>query len=268
MCNATGWEAQNKFTQHVGRHMEEIALLTLPLEENSEDESDAQKSDARHSVKSSFDGSITSADDGLGVGSRKDISDLLRQSPDPNHSATKGPFYPCPICNRYCRRKNDLAKHMERHSKPYGCTFDGCRKAFGSKNDWKRHERTQHEQQECWRCHLCFAVFYIDRSHYVMHMISAHSVEHPEDIANRVRIARNHQGRFWCGFCKEIIVHTKTDQEALDLRFDHIASHFQKENRNSGQWEEVATGKTKQELKKMRAQDKESSLTTEFHEHF
>jgi hypothetical protein len=80
-------------------------------------------------------------------------------------------------------------------------------------------------------------------------MISAHSVEHPEDIADRGRIARNHQGRFWCGFCKEIIVHTKTDQEALDLRFDHIASHFQEEHRNIGQWEELAgNGKTKQEL--------------------
>ena len=40
MCNATGWTTQRKFIKHVGGHMEDIALSTLPLEEDSETEDD------------------------------------------------------------------------------------------------------------------------------------------------------------------------------------------------------------------------------------
>ena len=43
---------------------------------------------------------------------------------------------------------------MKRHSKPFGCTHDNCSKVFGAKNDWKRHENSQHHQLECWKCDI------------------------------------------------------------------------------------------------------------------
>jgi len=46
------------------------------------------------------------------------------------------------------------SKHLKRHSKPFGCTHDGCNKIFGPKSDWKRHENSQHHQLECWKCDI------------------------------------------------------------------------------------------------------------------
>ncbi len=78
----------------------------------------------------------------------------------------------CEMCNKTFARKCELRyadddavpwsyskfanyprrKHMKRHDKPYGCTYAKCKKRFGSKNDWKRHESSQHAQSEVWRC--------------------------------------------------------------------------------------------------------------------
>ena len=41
---------------------------------------------------------------------------------------------------------------LHAHSMPFGCTHDGCNEVFGAKNDWKRHENSQHHQLECWKC--------------------------------------------------------------------------------------------------------------------
>ena len=168
-------------------------------------------------------------------------------------------YFACPICQKIKKRQSDLNKHMQRHSKPYGCVFDKCQKTFGSKNDWKRHEQTQHEQQECWRCQLCFEVFFYDQSHYTEHMRLAHSTKRPEESAQTFRVARNYQGRFWCGFCRKIMTHTKTDVEAITLRFDHIAEHFTKEGKASKDWVELTgKGRTKKEI-----QDEQSKTTAE-----
>lgn len=42
-----------------------------------------------------------------------------------------------------CNNTDDR-KHVARHERPFGCTYETCTKKFGSKNDWKRHEHTQH----------------------------------------------------------------------------------------------------------------------------
>ncbi|EXJ57150.1 hypothetical protein A1O7_07495 [Cladophialophora yegresii CBS 114405] len=169
--------------------------------------------------------------------------------------ALKETYFVCSICKKPKKRQSDLNKHMHRHSKPYGCVFDGCDKTFGSKNDWKRHEQSQHEQQECWRCHLCFEIFFHDQSYYIQHMTNVHSTQRPEESARQYRIARNHQGRFWCGFCCQIITHQKTDVEAINLRFQHIAEHFTKGNKSSKDWVELGSkGKTKQQNREQQSQ--------------
>ncbi|KAJ9615656.1 hypothetical protein H2200_001732 [Cladophialophora chaetospira] len=173
--------------------------------------------------------------------------------------ATKEIYFVCPTCKKPKKRQSDLNKHMQRHSKPYGCVFDKCHKTFGSKNDWKRHEQTQHEQQECWRCHVCAEVFFDDQSHYVEHMHLVHRTPNPEESARHNRVARNYQGRFWCGFCCEIITHPKADVEAINIRFDHVANHFMQDKRESKDWVELTgKGKTKKEM-----QEEQSQTTTE-----
>ncbi|RWA07760.1 hypothetical protein EKO27_g7355, partial [Xylaria grammica] len=57
----------------------------------------------------------------------------------------------CSTCGKIFPRKCELKKHEKRHEKPYGCTMPGCERRFGSKNDWKRHENTQHPMSETWR---------------------------------------------------------------------------------------------------------------------
>ena len=133
-------------------------------------------------------------------------------------------------------------KHKKRHTRPYGCTFPSCSKVFGSKNDWKRHENTQHYQIEAWRCHevssnlikQCAKVFY-RRELFQAHLKECHDIKNEDRIreqSKRQRIGRNGQSGFWCGFCKKIVKLEKKDLEAWDERFNHIDNfHFKKGER-------------------------------------
>ena len=132
-------------------------------------------------------------------------------------------------------------KHKKRHTRPYGCTYTTCLRRFGSKNDWKRHENTQHYQIEAWRCqepssaskiNQCAKVFY-RREQYQAHLKDHHHVKDEGEIRKRSqknRIGRNGQSGFWCGFCRKIVTLTTKGLEAWDERFDHIdRQHFNKE---------------------------------------
>ncbi|KIX01772.1 uncharacterized protein Z518_09499 [Rhinocladiella mackenziei CBS 650.93] len=167
---------------------------------------------------------------------------------------TKKTYFPCPVkgCNKVKMRPSELKKHMHRHERPFGCTFDRCNKTFGSKNDWKRHEQGQHEQPECWRCSTCHEVLYHSEDNYIDHMRRTHPECRSEDgryNARRHRIARNYQGQFWCGFCNSIIVHHQHGVDAINIRFNHIADHFIKDKKSHQSWFELGgKGKTKQVL--------------------
>lgn len=121
-------------------------------------------------------------------------------------------------------------KHSMRHTKPYGCTFPGCYKDFGSKGDWKRHEITQHFQQESYRCSLprgrhaeCARIF-DEASAFVMHLQKTHQVQTDHnDLVIQHMISQNGQGQFWCGFCRRIVVlKGSLGMDAWKERFDHI----------------------------------------------
>ncbi|CAG8949971.1 hypothetical protein HYFRA_00004303 [Hymenoscyphus fraxineus] len=149
-------------------------------------------------------------------------------------------------------------KHMKRHERPYGCTFLSCGKTFGSKNDWKRHENSQHFQIETWRCDgslpeggPCSKVCY-RRQSFLDHLKKDHPLppssplstssastsalstsssimEEDEPYREKLescRIGRNSQDRFWCGFCVQLIDLKKKGLDAWTERFDHIDDHF------------------------------------------
>jgi hypothetical protein len=128
---------------------------------------------------------------------------------------------------------------MKKHEKPYGCTFLTCNKVFGSKNDWKRHENSQHFHLEIWRCTRtevdntpCTKVCY-RHSTFQEHLTKDHHVCDENEIktsADTCRIGRNCQLRFWCGFCGKVIDLRKQGLDAWTERFDHIDDHFMGRN--------------------------------------
>ncbi|KAI0445330.1 hypothetical protein F4803DRAFT_548277 [Xylaria telfairii] len=139
-------------------------------------------------------------------------------------------YHPCPTCNKTFPRRCELKKHEKRHEKPYGCTMPDCDKKFGSKNDWKRHENTQHFMLEMWRCDEgnCEKVCYrreVFRSHLEKdHQLTDQNIL--EARLERCRVGRNCEARFWCGFCQEIVEIKQKGVQAWAERFDHIDEHF------------------------------------------
>ncbi|KAF7933756.1 uncharacterized protein EAE98_003465 [Botrytis deweyae] len=141
----------------------------------------------------------------------------------------------CEVCKKFKGRPCELKKHMKRHERPYGCTFLACNKTFGSKNDWKRHENSQHFHLETWRCDnekpeggACAKVSY-RRQTFQEHLKKEHAIIDQDAVKIKVdacRIGRNCQARFWCGFCKTLVDLKKKGLEAWTERFDHIDNHF------------------------------------------
>lgn len=141
----------------------------------------------------------------------------------------------CLICKKFKGRPCELKKHMKRHERPYGCTFLNCNKSFGSKNDWKRHENSQHFHLETWRCDeerpeggACAKVCYRQQT-FRDHLKKDHQVSEEDDVKSKLdacRIGRNCQARFWCGFCSKLVDLKKKGLEAWTERFDHIDDHF------------------------------------------
>lgn len=141
----------------------------------------------------------------------------------------------CQVCEKFKGRPCELKKHMKRHERPYGCTFLTCNKTFGSKNDWKRHENSQHFQLESWRCDkekpeggVCAKVSY-RRQTFQDHLKKDHGMVDQDAVRIKVeacRIGRNCQSRFWCGFCEKLINLKRKGLDAWTERFDHIDDHF------------------------------------------
>ena len=143
-------------------------------------------------------------------------------------------------CPKECASRAALIKHRRRHDRRFGCTFSGCFHKSGSKDDWKRHERNQHYQLECWKCDFCQKetgfcgsksepepLFY-KASIFEKHLTKVHSVS-AAVVQSRLRtqrIGRNFQTTYWCGFCVKIVTINSRGLSGDNERFDHIGRHF------------------------------------------
>jgi len=150
----------------------------------------------------------------------------------------EGESFPCTYegCNKRLKRQCELNKHMKRHTKPYGCTFSRCYKRFGSKNDWKRHENSQHFQIELWKCQepvpgrpagICGLPFYTENK--MTEHLASHNIYQSNATARASvnYVGRNNQTRFWCGFCGKVLsLKTVSGLAAWEERFTHIDGHF------------------------------------------
>ncbi|KAK5634661.1 hypothetical protein RRF57_010374 [Xylaria bambusicola] len=143
--------------------------------------------------------------------------------------------FPCSTCNKSFPRRCELKKHEKRHQKPYGCTMPNCDKRFGSKNDWKRHENTQHLMLEMWKCDEERCEKHCPRREmFRAHLEKDHQITDPIVLDARLekcRVGRNYDTTFWCGFCRKIIeIKQHSNQPLLAVRFDHIDEHFSGRN--------------------------------------
>ena len=172
----------------------------------------------------------------------------------------------CPHCKKSGARPSEMKKHVKRHTKPYGCIIDGCFKRFGSKNDWKRHEGIHPHQKECYRCDglhrcqgtYCFKVFYRGEDSYREHLDECGVTDIDATVQAR-KVPGNHQRRFWCGFCNDIIESGLTGHDAANFRLGHIDEHFQKEDGEicNGAWIELgAENKTKEQISQAQHEQK------------
>ncbi|KAI7196774.1 hypothetical protein KC363_g627 [Hortaea werneckii] len=161
-----------------------------------------------------------------------------------------------PGCGKRKKRECDLRKHRKRHSRPYGCTFADCWKRFGSRNDWKRHENSQHFLIDQWRCemttadnHKCGTLFQSDdamRKHLLAQHKKALQLEasrkgNPLQRLVTLKTEHMHIGReahhyYWCGFCDQLIAPVKEAPNAWEDRFRHVGDHYDKENKHVDDW--------------------------------
>jgi hypothetical protein len=116
---------------------------------------------------------------------------------------------------------------------------------FGSKNDWKRHESSQHLQLETWNCEEagCNKVCH-RREAFKNHLLRDHGLDSPravEEKLERCRMGRHCDQRFWCGFCVKVVEIHEPGVNMWTKRCDHIDNHLMgKEGlvkKRSSEWE-------------------------------
>ncbi|RDW92260.1 hypothetical protein BP5796_01654 [Coleophoma crateriformis] len=219
------------------------------------DQNQAHKNLSKLSTSKTFDGVATSksqesCQESSSGDDRKDISEALKLLREEGYNVEKkhskinaGSVASnkselkeiCNECHRFRGRPCEMKKHMKRHQRPYGCTDATCNKTFGSKNDWKRHENSQHLKLETWCCQeltssggICSKNFH-RRQSIKDHLTKDHSIHESANLDAKLelsRIGRSFQGRFWCGFCIKLVDLKGRGLDTWSERFDHIDDHF------------------------------------------
>ena len=140
LCRETPAQNRRAFITHVGRHLEEMALVVLPRD--TEDDSE-RLSDLSSQGSDAIEQSV----------SRKRIQ-FDREMSQLESTPKK---IPCPHCRILFPSESKLGEHvLSAHTMRFTCTFqrNGCNAAFSSETEWKRHINVRHLHLETWRCDL------------------------------------------------------------------------------------------------------------------
>ncbi|GAP89560.1 putative C2H2 type zinc finger domain-containing protein [Rosellinia necatrix] len=202
-------------------------------------------------------------------GYKKEGSEAVEPTKSEVQGAINLNHHRCPKCPKSFPRKCELKKHEKRHEKPYGCTMPDCDKRFGSKNDWKRHENTQHFRGEMWLCdeESC-GVDHSHRDQFRRHLERSHQIADQNELEVRLERCRVGEDRFWCGFCQRIVGTKEKELHGRAERFDHIDNHITGRNgqdrKEISEWRSFGTPRRSKELPKedSDAGDYASSPTT------
>ncbi|KAI0601241.1 hypothetical protein F4775DRAFT_582170 [Biscogniauxia sp. FL1348] len=204
----------------------------------------------------------------------RDLEEIGRESMS---GSNREHTHVCTKCSKQFPRKCELKKHEKRHQKPYGCTFQGCNKRFGSKNDWKRHENSQHFMLELWRCEekqkdnptaTCGKNIQRKES-FRHHLENHHQIKDPKVLEfkqEKCRLGRNCETRFWCGFCEATVEIREKGIKAWTERFNHIDDHFSGRNnqepREIGDWKNVDPAHPREDSPILDSDDSSDSNTS------
>ena len=135
LCQAVFAKSRRDFVKHVGRHMEEIALIALPRGDDEESDTDSSDTAAR-SIRSFIPQDKVSPSEGLEPSRPRASDDPIPKSfiPESQAYAPTRPSEPKPASTENVVAKLDSLQ-------PFECPFIllGCRRYFINEQDWVQH---------------------------------------------------------------------------------------------------------------------------------
>jgi hypothetical protein len=176
--------------------------------------------------------------------------DLIEETTyDSGKAAFRCKWERCGSCRKLWSLRSEIKKHIKRHTKPFGCTFENCYKRFGSKSDWMRHEVKRHQQQECWRCDIansfpapglqpCRKTFG-KKEQFTHHLQQFHQITDAREVnplVTKQHINSCFQPQYWCGFCREILKLSHKGKLGYHERYDHVANHISVDEKSIDDW--------------------------------
>lgn len=137
ICQEETLSGRVNVMSHLAKHMEEIALTSLPTNADSEDGTDVDSGLASEASSSlSVDVSVLPLTRVISRGNRQTLEP--GQSGEPAGPNTHPDTLQCSHCSRRFTRALDLRKHLRMHELPRSCAV--CGKGYATQRDLKRHE--------------------------------------------------------------------------------------------------------------------------------
>lgn len=82
----------------------------------------------------------------------------------------------------------------------------------------------------------CFANF-LSENELQQHLLTIHRRKGTPESREQMHLGKNGVGRFWCGFCQEIISQeTRSAFDQREMRMQHIGDHYDKKDRSVGDY--------------------------------
>lgn len=115
---------------------------------------------------------------------------------------------------------------------------------LGSRNDWKRHESSQHKLKEGWFCRTCRQLFDNQKT-FTLHLQHFHNLNISQlpDACRSAHLGPEGHYNFWCGFCNDLIPQPNPtpppdgpSMNPWEFRCKHIGDHYDKNDRLIDSW--------------------------------
>lgn len=218
LCDEYPSNTRRALVAHIGKHMEEVAMMALPKDHTDDSGHSSESDDGNFDIDDPSNGDnrnehAGSKETGLaicltpGCGGTFDNEEDLDAHMDAHvdaHMATRPGGFKCAYCSESFTRDFELRLHLQEHSleKPYSC--GSCEARFQLDNDLKRHAYAVH-----FRCPECDRPF-AHKAALVKHVFDPKGCSiDEEDLSSRPRCQRCRTSKKGCdrqrpcGHCKD-----------------------------------------------------------------